>query len=65
MGGADVGRQCLSAGLIDELSIHLVPVVFGGGTAMFDGLAGFELEPLGMVDTPAATHLRYRVAGGG
>ena len=61
MGGADVGRQCLSAGLIDELSIHLVPVVFGGGTAMFDGLAGFELEPLGMVDTPAATHLLYRV----
>ena len=37
MGGAERGRQCLSAGLIDELSIHLVPVVFGGGTAMFDG----------------------------
>ena len=65
MGGADVGRQCLSAGLIDELSIHLVPVVFGGGTAMFDGLGALELEPLAVLDTPPATHLRYRVAGGG
>lgn len=61
MGGADVGRQYLSAGLIDEVSIHLVPVVLGGGLPMFEGLARLELEPDGVVDAPAATHLRYRV----
>jgi dihydrofolate reductase len=61
MGGADVGRQYLSAGLVDELSIHLVPVVFGAGTPMFEGLVQLELEPAGVVDGPAATHLRYRV----
>jgi dihydrofolate reductase len=61
MGGADVGRQYLSAGLIDEVSIHLVPVVLGGGLPMFEGLARLDLEPTGVVNAPTATHLRYRV----
>jgi dihydrofolate reductase len=60
MGGAETGREYIRAGLVDELSIHLIPVVLGGGTPMFkeDDL---ELEPLAAVHTPSATHLRYRV----
>jgi dihydrofolate reductase len=63
MGGADIGRQVVEAGLVDEISIHLVPVLFGGGTRMFEQLNGdhIQLEPADVIDTPAATHLRYRV----
>jgi dihydrofolate reductase len=63
MGGADTGRQFIKAGLLDELSIHLVPVLFGGGTRMFDDLGDghVQLENLGSVQTAAATHLRFRV----
>lgn len=60
MGGADLGRQYIAAGLVDELSIHLVPLVLGDGTRMFGGDA-FELETVSIVETPAATHLRYRI----
>jgi dihydrofolate reductase len=63
MGGADVGRQFVEAGLVDEISIHLVPVLFGSGTRMFEQLSRdhIQLEPADVIDTPAATHLRYRV----
>jgi dihydrofolate reductase len=60
MGGADLGRQYLRAGLIDEISIHLVPVLLGDGTRMFEALEA-EFETAEVVHTPAATHLRYRV----
>ena len=64
MGGADVSRQYLREGLVDEISIHLVPVLFGSGTPLFgdswiDGHVRLE-RPV-VVDTDAATHLRYRV----
>jgi dihydrofolate reductase len=64
MGGADTGHQYLRAGLVDELSIHLIPVLFGGGTRMFEhvGDGHVQLEHLGAVQTAAATHLRFRVA---
>jgi dihydrofolate reductase len=63
MGGAETGQQYLKAGLVDELSIHLVPVLFGGGTRMFEHLGDqhLRLEHAGQVQTAAATHLRYRV----
>ena len=63
MGGADLGRQYIAAGLVDEIQIHLVPVLFGGGTRMFEGLGDehIELEPLETIETPAAVHLRFRV----
>jgi hypothetical protein len=56
--------QYIAAGLVDEISIHLVPVLFGDGTRMFEGLPGghLQLEPIDVVDTPAETHLRFRVA---
>lgn len=62
MGGADTGRQFLAAGLLDELSLHVVPVLLGGGTRMFGDLdAHVELEPVSSIQTPNATHLRLRI----
>ncbi|HCU51987.1 MAG TPA: deaminase [Micromonosporaceae bacterium] len=63
MGGASLGQQCITAGLIDEISIHLVPVLFGDGTRMFDNLkiGHRRLEPIETIPTPSATHLRFRV----
>ena len=64
MGGADTGQQFLRAGLVDELSIHLVPVLFGSGTRMFEHLGDqhIQLEHAGLTQTPAAIHLRFRIA---
>ena len=63
MGGADLGRQYLAAGLVDEISIHLVPVLFGSGTPMFQplDLGHVQLELVETVESPLATHLRYRI----
>jgi dihydrofolate reductase len=61
-GGADAVQQYLRAGLFDELQIHLVPVLLGGGVRLLDNLGarvGLELDRV--VDSPAVTHLRYRV----
>lgn len=59
MGGASLG-QYLEAGLVDELSIHVVPVLLGAGTRMFDAQR-VQLEVASVVATSAATHVRYRV----
>ena len=63
MGGADTGAQYVGAGLVDEISVHLVPVLLGGGTRMFDHLGEehVELEAPEVIETAAATHLRFRV----
>jgi dihydrofolate reductase len=62
MGGADVIRQALAAGLVDELSIIVAPVVLGGGKRLFDGFTdSFELEHLGVRQSPYATFIDYRV----
>ena len=64
-GGADVAQQYLKAGLLDELQIHVVPVLLGGGVRLF-GAAGGEqaaLELVRVVDSPSVTHLKYRVSG--
>jgi len=63
MGGADIGRQYLAAGMVDEIQIHLVPVLFGTGTPMFDSLHNghIQLEAVDILPTPSATHLRYRI----
>jgi dihydrofolate reductase len=59
--GADVARQLLRAGLLDELRIHLVPLLMGIGTPLFDGEQA-ELIPEGKPVTGTVTHLRFRVA---
>lgn len=63
MGGANLGQQYIAAGLVDELSIHLVPVLFHGGTRMFDklGVDHLLLDVLDVVSSPYATHLRYAI----
>lgn len=65
MGGASMGQQFLAAGLLDEISIHLVPVLLGSGTRMFEHHVAehVALEPAEVVETPTATHLRFRIAG--
>jgi dihydrofolate reductase len=63
MGGADVIRQALAAGLVDELTIIVAPVVLGGGKRLFEGFTEqLELEQLGIRQSPFATFIDYRVA---
>ena len=63
MGGPDIGRQFIEAGLVDEIGVHLVPVLFGSGTRMFEHLGGehIQLETTSVIETPAAIHLGFRV----
>ena len=63
MGGASIGQQFIRAGLVDEIVIHLVPVVFGSGTRMFEntGDEHIQLETIEVIEAPTATHLRLRV----
>ncbi len=62
MGGAHIGREFLAAGLVDEISLHVAPVMFGGGLRMFDDLPGRRAFTLmDCLGTSAAVHLRYRV----
>jgi dihydrofolate reductase len=62
MGGADVLRQALAAGLVDELTIIVAPVVLGGGKRLFDGFTeSLELEQQGVRQSPFATFIEYRV----
>jgi dihydrofolate reductase len=61
--GASVPQQCLQAGLLDEVQIHLVPVLLGAGVRLFDHLGSdaVGLNLIRVVDAPGVTHLRYRV----
>jgi dihydrofolate reductase len=64
-GGASVVQQYLKAGLLNELQIHVAPVLLGDGTSLFDRL---EIEPLGLeatrvIASPSVTHLQFRVPG--
>src|SRR5215472_14994560 len=60
-GGANIVRQYLKAGLLDEMQIHLVPVLLGGGVRLFEdlGLGQIDLERTRTIETPKATHLRF------
>jgi dihydrofolate reductase len=60
-GGAATVRQCLAAGLLDELVLHLVPVVVGAGERLLDALGGLALQPDEVIASPTVTHIRYRV----
>lgn len=61
-GGADIVNQCLAAGLLDEMFVHVAPVVLGAGERVFVGVGDPALEPVEVIGSPAATHIRYRVA---
>jgi dihydrofolate reductase len=60
-GGANVVRQYLAAGAIDELVLHYVPITLGAGERLLEGLGGLTFEPTEVVPTAAATHVWYRI----
>jgi dihydrofolate reductase len=62
-GGADVINQYLAAGLVDELELHIVPIVLGSGARLFEGVGpDLELEQVRATEAPGVTHVKYRVA---
>jgi dihydrofolate reductase len=63
-GGGQIVSQYLAAGLLDEIHVHVAPVILGGGPRLFDapGLEKVELEPVEVLASPRSTHIRYRRA---
>lgn len=61
VGGVDLTRQLLAAGLVDELRVDVMPVLLGAGLRLFDGTGPLALEKLGVDEVGARTSLRYRV----
>ena len=61
-GGASIINQYLAAGLVDELELHIVPLMLGGGSRLFDGVGrDLRLEQVRAVEAPGVAHLKYRV----
>ena len=62
-GGANIVRQYLKAGLVDEMQIHVAPVLLGGGVRLFEDLGPdpIELKKTRCIETPGATHFRFGV----
>jgi dihydrofolate reductase len=61
-GGASTVQQYLAAGLLDELYLHIVPIVLGAGERLLAAVGDPKLEPIEVVHSPAVTHVRYRVS---
>ena len=61
VGGVDVNRQLLAAGLVDELRVDVMPVLFGGGRRLFEETGRLTLEKLGVDEEGPRTSLRFRV----
>jgi dihydrofolate reductase len=60
-GGASIVQQALAAGLLDELQVHIAPVLLGAGVRLFDGGQTANLELMRVVSSPSVTHVKYRV----
>src|SRR5688572_25443431 len=60
-GGALTVRQALAAGVVDELTLDIAPVLLGEGERLFDGITDLRLTPVETLHSPRATHVRYRV----
>jgi dihydrofolate reductase len=61
-GGADIINQYLAARLVDELELHVAPVVLGGGARLFEGVGSITLEQVRAIEAPGVTHLKYRAS---
>jgi dihydrofolate reductase len=63
-GGGRIVSEYLAAGLLDEVQVHVAPVILGGGVRLFDapGLEDVKLDPVEVLHSPRATHIRYRRA---
>jgi dihydrofolate reductase len=62
-GGASAVRQYLAAGLLDELYLHIIPIILGAGERLLEGVGDPTLEPVEVIASPRVTHVKYRVAG--
>ncbi len=60
-GGASAVRQYLAAGKLDELYLHVAPVILGAGERLLEGVGDPVLEPVKVVASPAVTHIKYRI----
>ena len=60
-GGASTLQQYLAAGLVDEFSVSLSPLVLGGGERLFDNVGDLKVERIRVIEGPHATHVKYRV----
>jgi dihydrofolate reductase len=60
-GGASAVRQYLAAGMLDELYLHIVPIILGAGERLLQDVGHPRLEPIKVVASPAVTHVKYRV----
>ena len=60
-GGAEIVQQSLAAGLVDELQLHIAPLLLGRGRSLFEGVAPAHLSITEVVSVPLATHIRLRV----
>lgn len=62
-GGANCAQQALLAGLVDEMTLHVAPILLGAGVRLFDGIGprDLRLEKTGAADFPRATHIGFRV----
>ncbi|TMB68215.1 MAG: dihydrofolate reductase [Chloroflexi bacterium] len=63
-GGANVAQQYLAAGLIDEMDLHIVPILLGGGERLLENIGGSgpKIEPVRAIEGPGVVHLKYRIA---
>ena len=60
-GGAQAVQQYIAAGLLDELYLHIVPVILGGGERLLENVGDPTLEPVKVVESPVVTHVKYRL----
>jgi dihydrofolate reductase len=60
-GGASAVRQYLTSGTLDELYLHVVPVILGAGERLLEGVGDPTLEPVNVISSPAVTHIKYHV----
>jgi len=62
-GGANIAQQYLAAGLLDEMDLHVVPLILGGGERLLDNLggSGVTIQPIRTLEGPGVVHLKYRV----
>lgn len=60
-GGATVVQQYLAAGLLDELYLHIVPIILGAGERLLEDVGDPALEPVKVIASPAVSHIKYRV----
>lgn len=60
-GGASAVQQCLTAGMLDELYLHIVPIILGAGERLLENVGDPTLEPVKVVASPSVTHVKYRI----